>query len=409
MNNLLTPQVIANELLRRFENNLGFAGTVKHEYDDRFANEGGKIGDALNLRVPVKLLAIDGAVMSLQDITENKIPLVIDQQKHTAFQFTSKDLTLTVDQFGKRYLDSASLALANAVDVFLLTKAYQSIPNAVGVPGTIPTALLTYLQAGEALDRNAAPMDSERYVCINPSMQTKIVDALKTLFQSSTEISKQYVKGKMGTAAGFDWLMDQNIRTHNLGGLGGTPLIDGAQTGASILTKNWTNAVGNRLKKGDIFTIGSGATGVYAVNPVSGDALQDLKQFVVTADVASTVGGAATLPIYPSIITSGPYKTCSTAAADGATINVFQDAGPTAGLATPQGLAYHRDFMQWAMVPLEMPRGVHFAARQTNKKTGISIRIVSQYDITNDVFATRCDIMLGAVLTHPEWGCRVAS
>jgi hypothetical protein len=32
----------------------GLAGTVAHEYDDRFAQTGGKIGDTYNLRVPVK-------------------------------------------------------------------------------------------------------------------------------------------------------------------------------------------------------------------------------------------------------------------------------------------------------------------------------------------------------------------
>ncbi len=50
-NTLLTPQVITNELLRRFKNNLGFAGAVRHEWDDRFAVKGGKIGDTLNIRV----------------------------------------------------------------------------------------------------------------------------------------------------------------------------------------------------------------------------------------------------------------------------------------------------------------------------------------------------------------------
>lgn len=401
-NTILTPTIITNELLMRFKNNLVFTSNVSHEYDDRFAQSGAKIGDTLKLRRPVQFTAANGATLSNQDVTESSVDLVINTQKHVAFEFTSKDLTLSIDRFAERYLDSAAVALANTVDVDGLTLAYQSTANAVGTPATVPNAILTYLQAGQKMSENSAPVDDQRHLVINPGMQSTIVDALKGLFQSSSEIDKQYRKGSMGTAAGFKWYMDQNIRTHTVGPLGGTPLVNGAsQTGASLITDGWTAAAASRLKKGDVFTI----AGVNAVNRVSGDSTGALQQFVVTADVSSDGSGNATIPIYPQIVTSGPYKTVTGSPADNAAITVLG----AANALSPQGIAFHKEAFCFAMAPLQVPQGVHMAKAVTDPDTGMSIRMVSSYDITNDKFITRADILYGWAARKPEWACRVAS
>jgi hypothetical protein len=59
------------------------------------------------------------------------------------------------------------------------------------------------------------------------------------------------------------------------------------QTGSSLITQACLDELGtNRLKKGDVFTIGTGATGVFAVNPQNYRSTTQLQQFVVTADTA---------------------------------------------------------------------------------------------------------------------------
>jgi hypothetical protein len=401
-NTILTPTIITNELLMRFKNNLVFTSNVSHEYDDRFAQNGARIGDTLKLRRPVQFTASNGATLSAQDVTETSVDLVINTQKHVAFEFTSKDLTLSIDRFADRYLNSAAVALANTVDVDGLTMAYQSTANAVGTPATVPNAILTYLQAGQKISENSAPVDDERHVVINPGMQSTIVDALKGLFQSSSEIDKQYKKGSMGQAAGFKWYMDQNIRTHTVGPLGGTPLVNGAsQTGTSLITDGWTAAAASRLKKGDVFTI----AGVNSVNRVSGDSTGSLQQFVVTADVSSDGSGNATIPIYPAITATGAYKTVTASPADNAAITVLG----AAAAVSPQGIAFHKEAFCFAMAPLQVPQGVHMAKAVTDPETGMSIRMVSAYDVTNDKFITRADIMYGWAARKPEWACRVAS
>ena len=401
-NSILTPTIITNELLMRFKNNLVFTSNVSHEYDDRFGNSGAKIGDTLKLRRPVQFTASNGATLSTQDVTETSVDLVINTQKHVAFEFTSKDLTLSIDRFAERYLNSAAVALANSVDVDGLTLAYQATANTVGTPATVPNAIMTYLQAGQKISENSAPVDDQRHVVINPGMQATIVDSLKGLFQSSTEIDKQYKKGSMGQAAGFKWYMDQNIRTHTVGPLGGTPLVNGAsQTGTSLITDGWTASAASRLKKGDVFTI----TGVNSVNKVSGDSTGSLQQFVVTADVSSDGSGNLTASIYPGITVSGPYKTVTASPADNAAITVLG----AASAVSPQGIAFHKEAFCFAMVPLQVPQGVDMAKTQTDPETGMSIRMVSAYDVTNDKFITRADIMYGWAARRPEWACRVAS
>jgi hypothetical protein len=394
---LLTPTVISNELLRRFKNNLSFAAGASHEYDDKFQ----KIGDSYTLRDPVKLLAVDGATMSVQDIEESGRLLQINTQKHSAFQFSSKDLTLTIDRFGERYLDSAAVALANAFEVDGLTMAYQKTYNLVGAQGTTPNTLRLWKQGAAKLDKQACPFDGKRSVVMNSDAEVEIIDVLKGLFQSGDQIKKQYETGRMGRTMGADWSLAQNIRTHTAGPQGGTPLVDGAtQSGSSINVKGFTAAVASRLKKGDVIEFGT----VYMVNPVSGDQYLDKAQFTLTADFSSDVAGKGPLQLSPALVLTGAKKNVSGAPIDGDTITVKTGAANT---LSAQNLIYHKDAFCYAMAPLELPQGVHFAGRSIDKQTGLSIRIVSAYNISTDVFATRADIAYGWAAKREAWACRV--
>ena len=396
--------MITNELLLRFKNNLGFSGAISHTWDDKFAIEGAKIGDTLRLRDPVRFTATKGRdiTASIQDVIETSKSLTLNQQAVVAFQFSSAELTLSIDAFRDRYLDSAAVALANQVDVDGLIMAYQATPNAIGTPGTPLTMLDAAWSAGEVLDVNSAPMDGKRSMVISPKVQTLTLKAAQGLFQSSTQVKQQYERGRMGIMGGFEWLMDQNTQTHTTGPLGGSPTVTGAgQTGSSLLTGGWTAAAASRLKKGDTFTLAS----VFAVNPVSGAVSSDLQRFVVTADFSSDASGNGTIGIYPPIVTTGPTKTVSASPGASTPLTILG----TANQLSPQSLAFHQAAFAIGMAALEVPKGVHFGARQQDPDTGCAVRMVSDYDIKTDMFITRCDVLYGHVAQRPEWSVRLVS
>lgn len=383
------------------ENNLAFAKGVNREYDDKFGVEGRKIGDTLSIRKPARYAGRTGTALSAEDHKEESSNLVLDTQFGVDVNFTSKELTLSIDEFSDRILKPAMATIANKVDRDGLA-LYKDVANSVGTPATVPSTFKTYLQAGAALDRCGVPRDGLRSAVIDPTMQVEIVDALKGLFQSSEQIKSQYEQGNMGLAGGLKFSMDQNVNTHTVGPLGGTPLVNGAsQTGATLVTDGWTAAAAARLKKGDVFTI----AGVYQVNPQSRQSTGQLQQFVVTADVSSDGSGNASVPIYPSIVTSGGQQTVSASPADNAALTIVG----AANALSPQGLAYHRDAFVLGCADLILPKGVDMAARAASKKLGLSVRMVRQYDINNDKMPCRLDILYGWKTVYPELACRIQS
>jgi hypothetical protein len=400
-NTLLTISMITKESLRVLENNLTFAKGVNRQFDDKFGISGAKIGDTLNIRKPARYIGRSGRALATEDITETSVPLQLDTQFGVDISFTSKDMALSIDEFSDRFLKPAMATVANKIDRDGLA-LYKDVYNSVGTPGTTPTTLRTYLQAGAKLDYEACPRDSLRSVVIDPNAQVEIVDALKGLFQSSTEIKNQYESGNMGLAAGFKWSMDQNVQTHTLGPLGGaSPLTNGVPTSGAttLVTDGWTAAAASRLKKGDVFTIAN----VFAVNPQSRQSTGQLRQFTVTADVSSDGSGNATIPISPAITLTGPTQNVSALPADNAAITVF---GVASTLATAN-MAYHRDAFVLACADLPLPGGVDMASRVSDKQLGLSARMVRAYNINTDELPCRLDVLYGWKTVYPEFACRI--
>lgn len=406
-NSLLTISMITKESARILANTMNFSKSVNRQYDSSFAQSGAKIGSVINIRKPPRFLSVTGPALQLQDVSDQSVALTLSTQRHCDFQFNSKDRTLSVDQFGERYIKPALNAVVNGLDVDGLLNANATVFNSVGTPGTTPSAFITYAQSMQKLDENAAPMDGRRSLLINPAAQACTTDAFKGLFQSSEKITEQYERGRMGQAIGYEWGMDQNIQNHTVGALGGSGASDcaTAQSGASIITNGWTASITNILQAGDIITFGTlgNSNAVLGVNPVSFASTASLKQFVVTSTVSSNAGGFVTIPVSPSIVTSGPYQNVSQGVPNSAAVTVVG----AAGTVTPQNIAFHKDAFALGMADLELPEGVDWAARAVSKEIGISVRCVRAFDIVNDQFPLRLDILYGYVSIYPEWAVRI--
>lgn len=403
MNTLLTSSKITSEAMMILENKLTFTKYVRRDLDDNYGKEP-KIGAVLNVRKPPRYVGRVGQAIQLEDATETSVPVAVNVQRGVDIAFTSQDLKLSIDNFSERFLEPGIANVANNID-FDGLQQYLNVYNEIGTPGTVPNAALTYLQVGQRLDEEAVPRDGQRAVVISPAMQATIVDALKGLFQDSTSIADQYKKGTMGLGLGLKFSMDQNVRVQTVGQYSGSPTVNGAnQSGSSIVTQSWPNSQ-TVLKQGDIITF----AGVNAVNPQNRQSTGALRQFVVTADVASNGSGAATIPIAGpgglGIVPGGPFQTVTGTPANSAAI-VVQGASQS---SSPRGLAFHKNAFVLVCVPLPSPNGVDFAKTRSDDQLGISQRIVRAYDINLDRFPCRSDVLYGWATLYPEFAVRVAS
>jgi hypothetical protein len=370
--------MITNEALFVLRNNLTFTKRVNRSYDSSFGTDGAKIGTVLNIRKPPRFVVTSGPGLSIQDITETSVPLPLQSQEHVDFTFTTADRLLSIDDFSERLLEPAIAAVANKMD-YDGNQQYVNVANTVGTVGMTPNTALIYLTAASVLSNNATPMDGRRSVVMNPTFEATIVDALKGLFQSATQIKEQYEKGQMAIGLGFEWYMDQNAGVQTIGALGGTPAVNGGgQTGTSLVLNGWTAAAAQRLNQGDILQIGSGSTGVYGVNPQARTSTGRLQDFVVTAPASSDGAGNMTVNIWPPITPGGQFQTVTTSPATGALVTVYSTAAAgqsaIANTQTPVALAFHRDAFTMATADLPLPTGGVVAAfRAADKSLGIDV------------------------------------
>ncbi len=410
-NTLVTPSLIAKEALMQLENNLVFANRVHREYKKEFS--GGQ-GSTVSIRKPVKFYTADGATRVNQDAEEKTTNIVVDQRKHVSWNFSTQDLTLSIEEYSERYIKPAAITLANTVDK-ALANLYRSVWNAVGTPGTTPNSYAAVALAAQRMDEMAV-MDDQRTMAVSPAAHYAIAGNQLTLDSVGTMGKSAYEEARVGRVAKFDMYSTQNVANHTVGVATGTPLIIGAAqnvtyanaTGSnwsqSLLTDGWTNSTAGILKAGDVITI----AGVFAVNPVPGEgstgktAMPYLQQFTVLADVTSGAStGPATLTISPPIITSGPFQTVTAAPADNAAITVLG----TGGTAYPQNIGFHKNAFALVTVPLEMPDGAAFKARESHN--GLSVRVVKDYDIDSDVDIIRLDILYGVKAIYPDLAVRL--
>lgn len=403
-NSILTISMITRESMRVLENNLTFTKGVNRSFDDKFGIEGAKIGSTLNIRLPARYVGRSGPVLSVENQTETYVPLTLDQQFGVDVQFTSADLELSMDDFSERYLKPAMAVVANKIDRDGLAqslKVYQS----VGVPGTTPSALSTYLAASAKMKFAAAPEDNLRSFVLDPNAEAAIINNLTTLFNPSEAISDQYKSGTMGKAIGFKWSSDQNINSYTTGPQGGSPQVQAVPaSGASVLaSKGWTASAALRLNVGDVFTVG----GVHSVNPQSRQSTGQLQQFVVLSAFSSDGSGNGSISISPAMISSGQFQNIDALPAVNAAITVLDAAGNPGSIASPMNLAYHRDAFTIGSADLPLPKGVDMAARVSDKKVGLSVRMVRAYDIVNDMFPCRLDVLYGWQTIYPQLACRI--
>jgi hypothetical protein len=383
-NTILTPAIIAKEAALQLVNNLVFARLANKQFKNDF---GVKVGDSISYRKPVKFSATDGATLALQDVTETSGTITIDKRKHVGWAWNAKDLTLSIDEYVERYVKPACITLANQVDMDGAA-LYKDVYNASGVAGgNVEFAAL--LDTKQKMTEFSV-MLNDRFAALSPAATNSLLLSLTAnVFQPSLveDITRE---ASVGRLVGLDLFESQNVVSHTKGTATTITLASNPAEGASSVS---LTAGGNgTLVKGDIITFAA----CNAVNPLNKADLGYAAQFVVTA--TTTVTTATSVPISPAMKASTAYQNVTALPTTGS--NVVTLVGSHAA-----NLAFQRNAFSLVTVPIQAPDGVPWS--ETVEYQGMSIRLIKDYDITNDQEIVRLDVLYGWTATYPDLACRI--
>ena len=396
-NTLLSPTIITREALRILHANLNFIGNIDKQYDDQFANAGaspsGKIGPSLTIRMPNQYTVRTGSVLQTQDTVETSQVLTVSTQKGVDTIFSSSDLTLTIDEFSKRYLEPAMSVLATNIEADALSMI-KDVYNAVDDNANA----LTYkdVALGRAMLNQYLAPPTDRCGIMTSGHVVSFLDAIKGFFNPQESVAKPYLTGKIGKVNGIDTFENTVLNPFQTGTAaattGYTTNSATAQTGASIIVQTGTTT----FLKGDIITI----AGVNAVDPETKKDRGFLQMFAITADSGAN---ATTLAISPAIVATGAAQNVTNGAAN--TQAIVKIGGGVSALYS-QSLLFHPEAFAFVTADLiDVSKFGAWGARQV--MDGISMRIARQYDIVNDNVPCRIDVLYGYKTLRPQLACRV--
>ena len=369
-NTFLTPSVIAREALMVLRNNLVFGGLVHRDYSQEFT---AKIGDTVTIRKPATFEAKEFDEtngIDVQTVTEGSTTVKLDKHLDVSFEITSKELTLSLDEFNERVLTPAMQPFAQKIDEYL-AGLYVDIPYYAGTAGTTPSQAADIANCGKVLNINKAPM-TNRNIVLDPVAQASLIvlDSFMEVDKAGT--SEALRNANLGRLLGFDTYMDQNIKTHTKGDLSageGKVLVKGAvDAGKTQATFDSTTLTGT-LKKGDIFLV-------------------DGNPYVVTEE-ATAASNEIAVKFYPGAKGTG--------FADNAEVTIV--GNHTANLA------FHKNAFALVTRPLALPMGTDKA--EYVSYDGLGIRVVQSYDISKKKDVISLDMLCGVKTLTPELACRL--
>jgi hypothetical protein len=390
---------VTAEVLRILTNNCVMPRLIKRDFNKYWDEGGRRIGSSLDIRRPIRVIGSDGQALQPEGLVRVTVPMTISYWNQESFVYNDTEEAMFLDE-NKRtsYLRPHVVNLANKVDRLMMQYMQSIIPNWVGTPGAVPTTLDTYNSAQTKLNQLLA-LGANRSIVYNSAYNQQIVKAGQTLFNPTQVIGKQYLEGKVGRYAEFDFMLDEQVPSGTVGTYVGAGKVQAAnQIGSSITTYNWTaNSVS--LSQG-AYSDHCTFDGVYEINGQSRLTIPGvLKQFAIVSPVTDAAG-VATFQIFPAIIPSGPYQNCSNGPAADAAVTIAGTTGATVQTA----FAVQEEAFTWASIPLQDVG--EFGAKCdtiTDPDTGISIRLIWQWDNRLGEVTVRMDFVWGIAQTYADY------
>jgi hypothetical protein len=403
-NSIVTPNIFAKMTLFHLRSMNHVCRNMSTEVTSEFANKAMKVGDSVMVRRPYRFLVSEGLDFQPQPLQDTVMPVKVDTPLQIGFSWDSIEKTLSLREASELYAKPAAIALAAEINKRAAKYCAQNTPNFVGIPGTLPSTVDTFLGAGDKIVELGCPEGEELHLILNRKMSSAYVTARANQFNPQTEVSEQIKKGRIVDATlGYTINRDQGIYAHSTGTFAGTPLIDtnnqqadgGDNATMNIVLKGFTGGVSS-MKKGDKFTI----DGVYAVHPQIRQNTGSLKQFTLTADAVENAG-AMTVNVFPAITPGGQYQNVTAAALTNAAIYFWAgNAGSPAassGKVSPQALVMHKNAFAFVSVEMAQPAAssVEVVSSVKDPETGLAVSFIRAFDPRLRIWINRFDCLIG--------------
>lgn len=401
-NQFITTQLVSNTALAMFANNAPFVMTGSRIYQDDFTSSGYKIGDTLQVRRQNNFIVGDGATATPQDIVETVENIVVAHQYHALIAYTVQDLTLRIEDFSRMFIQPAIQNIVTQMERDICTAAELTLNFFSGTAGTPINSFTTVDLAGAKLLEQGVNISSDAYLAMTVRDGSSLKGALLNNFTPvfNEDIVRQSAIGHLSY---FDIFQSQNIVKHTAGAgpvshASDTLTVNGTvSSGNTIILAGATGTVTNYFLPGDLISI----AGVTSVNPLSRASTGQNMQFVITAAANSSGGGAVTITVSPSIIssTASPLQNVSGPVLTSSAVTVVPSynvnvAYPARGL----------DIVCPPLYKLQVP----YASVAVDPETGLSLAVTQTGDILGYQNYMRLDVLCG-FSWHPQYAVKLLS
>ena len=413
---VVTPDLIAKESLYRLMHNLLIPRLAAFTYERYFSDQ---IGDKITVKRPYKTTIQDGRVLSrFSALYDETVEIQVDIRKHFAMRLTDEDMTLYIQNFGDRYLQSGVEEMAYAYDEAGGEELVNNLFMYDGTPGSsLTTKSIHDLRAQS--QKMAIPRNDRNYGLLDPSDIAELSDDIKNI-NVPDMVQGMLRERYMGKLAGYHLFECVHIPYLNTATGVGTPLVNrsGGVLGSTIPTDGWTAST-KVLYAGSLIQIAN----VNQIEPRGSRRVTGKKMtFTVLEDVTSNASGEADVKVYPTIndgtltandaqgnsTTLDAYKTVDAKPANNAAITIV-GASSSSAMRYRQGVFYERDALQYANIQLTTPKSAGISGSAVEPNTGLSVTYTGDYDITNAQETNRVDCLFGVKCVYPELGIRFLS
>lgn len=399
---VLTIDMVTLKALALYRNSNFLIEAVSKKYSAEFARKNAKIGDSLRIRTSSFYTARNTMTASAQATNESFVPLTVDLPVGIDVDFTTTDLSLSLNDFGEQVLAPVMNTLASACSANVMAVIPQAqnvvVTNANGVYNTnaaaVSPTVKSLLLAGAFLDLKGAPVrgGGNRIACLNPISSANLVDSMSGFFNSQAAISRQFEDGEMRLGnLGIDrYGVDQLIPLVTTGTSTGGTLNGATQTGPNLTI----SSLSGTIAAGQFITI----AGVNSVNRITGKDTGKLMQFTVTAAAA---GSATTLAIAPTMVASAGGTVAGANVTALPSTSAAFTVVEAASTSLVSNIIFDKQAIEVAFVELPVPSGAVSSSRKTYD--GVSVRCINYYDGVNDINNSRFDVLMGVSMVRPDW------